>query len=162
MRFILVAVLAASSLFAARADDAEPHDFSLPSLDGVEVSLSEYRGQWVVVNYWAIWCKPCVKEIPDLAALHSRREDVTVLGLAFDESGPAAIRTFLEDFDMDYPILMVDTFEPAEGVETPMVLPTTLLFDPSGKEQKRFLGAVTSAQIEAAIEEVQPSMSSES
>ena len=71
-----------------------PNDFTLPQLKGDPVSLSDYRGQWVVVNYWAIWCKPCVKEIPDLAALHDRREDVTVLGLAFDESDPAEISEF--------------------------------------------------------------------
>lgn len=148
-------MVAAAFVFAVAwaGDDEtpEPSDFTLPALTGEDVSLSDYRGQWVVVNYWAIWCKPCVKEIPDLAELHDRRDDLTVLGLAFDESEPAAIKTFLQDFSVQYPILLVDTFEPAEGVETPMVLPTTVLYDGEGRQQKRFLGAVTSAQIENAI-----------
>ncbi|MES9935022.1 MAG: TlpA disulfide reductase family protein, partial [Sedimenticola sp.] len=54
---------------------AEPADFSLPDLDGRTVKLSEFRGKWVVVNYWATWCPPCVEEMPELELFHSQNKD---------------------------------------------------------------------------------------
>ena len=69
---------------ADHAGDA-PVDFTLQQLGGGEISLSDYRGEWVVVNYWATWCPPCRKEMPELSELHEARGDVTVLGLAYEE-----------------------------------------------------------------------------
>lgn len=149
-----VAALAACAwpmLAAADYVTDEPVDFTLPVLDGGEVALSDYLGQWVVINYWATWCAPCRKEIPELSDLHVERDDITVLGLAFEDVDPAAFEAFLAEFDVAYPILLVDVYAPPEPFGAPKVLPTTVLLDPGGRSVKAFLGPVTREAIESFI-----------
>ena len=129
----------------------EPVDFTLDNLEGAPVSLSDYRGQWVVVNYWATWCSPCRKEMPELSELHTERSDVTVLGLAYEELEPSDFEAFLEDIPVSFPILLVDVYSPPEPFGAPKVLPTTIILDPSGKSVKAFLGPVTRHDIEDFI-----------
>lgn len=144
---VLAAMLLASASWAVYETE-KPVEFGLQQLGGGEVRLSDYRGEWVVVNYWATWCAPCRKEIPDLSRLHSDRADVTVLGLAFEELDDGDFFEFLEDFDVSYPILKVDVFNPPEPFGAPKVLPTTIILDKQGRAVKSFLGPVTSKDIE--------------
>ena len=130
----------------------EPVDFSLQQLGGGVVSLSDYRGQWVVVNYWATWCTPCLKEIPDLSELHEERGDLTVLGLAFEDLEDSDFDEFLEGFDVSYPILKVDVYQPPEPFGAPRALPTTIILDKQGRAVKAFLGPVTREAIEGFID----------
>jgi thiol-disulfide isomerase/thioredoxin len=146
-----VLVLFASLTWAAYETE-EPVDFALQQLGGGEVSLSDYRGQWVVVNYWATWCTPCLKEIPDLSELNQERGDVTVLGLAFEDLDDSDFFEFLEDFDVSYPILKVDVYQPPEPFGAPKVLPTTIILDQQGRAVKAFLGPVTREAIEGYID----------
>jgi thiol-disulfide isomerase/thioredoxin len=148
---ILVLVLFAPLTWAAYETE-EPVDFALQQLGGGEVALSDYRGEWVVVNYWATWCTPCLKEIPDLSELNQERGDVTVLGLAFEDLEDSDFDQFLEDFDVSYPILKVDVYEPPEPFGAPRVLPTTIILDKEGRAVKAFLGPVTRAAIEQYID----------
>ena len=146
--------LLALMVSVARADYVTegPVDFSLQQLGGEAVELADYRGEWVVVNYWATWCAPCRKEIPDLSELHSERDDLTVLGLAYEELDDADFFEFLEDFNVSYPILKVDVYAPPEPFGAPKVLPTTIILDKQGRAVKAFLGPVTRESIEAYID----------
>jgi thiol-disulfide isomerase/thioredoxin len=137
----------------AQYETQEPVDFTLQQLGGGAVSLSDYRGQWVVVNYWATWCAPCRKEMPELSALHSERADVTVLGLAFEEIEESDFERFLESAPVSYPILKVDVYQPPEPFGAPTVLPTTIILDRAGRSVKAFLGPVTRESIEAFLDE---------
>lgn len=150
---IAVAALSLSLPAAAEApyETAEPVDFSMPLLDGGTLSLSDLRGQWVVMNYWATWCRPCREEIPELSELHEQREDVTVLGLAYEEAEPEDFAAFLEEFHATYPIALVDVYAPPEPFGAPRVLPTTIILDPSGRAVKGFAGPVTRVQLESFI-----------
>jgi len=121
--------------------------FSLPDLDGQQHALSDYRGDWVVVNYWATWCAPCRKEIPDLSQFHDTRPDVTVLGLAFEDTEVDVFREFLIDYPATYPILLVDVYNPPEDFGAPRALPTTYLIDPQGELVNTWIGPVTSVMI---------------
>lgn len=147
----LLAIFFSSLAWAAYETD-EPVDFTLAQLGGDDISISDFRGEWVIVNYWATWCAPCRKEIPELSLLHEERQDVTVLGLAFEELEDADFFEFLEDFEVSYPILKVDVFEPPEPFGAPKVLPTTVILDPQGRAVKAFLGPVTRDAIEAFVD----------
>jgi thiol-disulfide isomerase/thioredoxin len=147
----LLMVLLSSLTWAAYETD-EPVDFTLLQLGGSEVALSDFRGEWVVVNYWATWCAPCRKEIPDLSLLHDERDDITVLGLAYEELDDSDFYEFLESFNVTYPILKVDVFEPPEPFGAPKALPTTIILDPQGRAVKAFLGPVTREAIEAYVD----------
>ncbi|SRR6056297_132232 len=141
---ILFLAFFASLLVASGVTQAEqPIEVELPSLEGDTVRLSDYRGQWVVLNYWATWCAPCRKEIPDLSLLHDSHDDITVLGLAFEDTEPADFVSFLEDYPASYPILLVDTFNPPESLGAPRALPTTFLVDAQGVIVQTWLGPIT-------------------
>ncbi|MFT3761029.1 MAG: TlpA disulfide reductase family protein [Pseudoxanthomonas sp.] len=130
---------------------AEYPTLKLPAVDGGVYDLAEHRGKWVVVNFWATWCTPCLKEMPDLDALDKARADIDVVGLAYDEIEPADMRAFLKEHPVSYPIVIVDTFEPPADFAVPRGLPTTWLIAPDGKALKPFLGPVTAKEIENAI-----------
>ena len=141
------------------ADDGEagPVDFTLEQLGGGPVSVSDFRGGWVVVNYWATWCAPCVKEMPELSDLHEERDGLVVLGLAFEDVDDQDFYDFLEDNPVSYPILKIDVYEPPQPFGSPKVLPTTYVLDARGVPVKTFLGPVTREDIERFIDG-QPSM----
>lgn len=150
--FIVLLSLGLSTI----SHSAETLDFELSDLEGKTHRLADYRGdQWVVVNYWATWCAPCRKEIPDLSNLHNARDDVTVLGLAYEDLTIEDFKTFLEDYPASYPILPVDTFNPPEALGAPRALPTTFLIDPQGFLMETWLGPVTSEMITQKIASLQ-------
>jgi thiol-disulfide isomerase/thioredoxin len=125
---------------------------SVPTLDGAGFDLADHRGRWVVVNYWATWCAPCIKEIPELSAL-ADRDDVEVLGLDFEEIERADLDAFLERHPPRYPISPVDVYDPPKAFPVPRGLPMTWLVDPEGVVAAGFVGPVTKAEIEQAISE---------
>jgi thiol-disulfide isomerase/thioredoxin len=142
---------------APPADAAKPTHPALvvDTVDDGRFDLAAQRGQWVVVNFWATWCAPCLKEIPDLNALDAKREDLVVIGLAYEEITPEAMRAFyIEKVKPEYPVAIVDVYNPPADFDTPRGLPFTVLVAPDGTVGHKFLGPVTGDEIEAKISEV--------
>jgi thiol-disulfide isomerase/thioredoxin len=132
------------------AQTAGTPTLQVKTLDGKTFDLAAHRGHWVVVNFWATWCGPCLKEMPELSALDAMREQVDVVGLAYEDTTPEEMRAFLEKHPVVYPIAIVGTYEPPKDFETPRGLPTTWLIAPDGTVAKHFLGPVTAKDIDAA------------
>jgi len=87
-----------------------------------------------------------------LTALHDAREDIIVLGLAFEDTDIENFDAFLEEFHPGYPILLVDVYEPPEPFGAPKVLPTTIILNPEGHAVKTYLGPVTREDLESFID----------
>ncbi len=141
MRHFRVILLGLASLFAsiAQASD-EIRSFTIGAVNGDDISMAAYADQWVVINFWATWCKPCRKELPDLQALHDERDDTTVIGLAFEDQPVAAVIDFLDQFKVTYPVAIVDVFEPPELFGYPEVMPTSVLISPAGEIARTWYG----------------------
>ena len=136
---------------AQAPEDVEYPTLKLTTLDGKAWDLAAQRGKWVVVNYWATWCGPCLKEMPDLSALDAMREHVQVIGLAYEEIETDALKAFLQKHPVVYPIAIVDVYDPPKDFAAPRGLPNTYLIAPDGKVAKHFLGPVTAQDIDQAI-----------
>ena len=154
----MLAVMLCTPMLNAADESDVPVDFSLLGLDGKDLELKDLRGQWVVLNYWATWCAPCRKEIPELSALHTAREDIVVLGLTYEDRELEVFDEFLEEFNPSYQVVLVDVYSPPEPFGAPKVLPTTIILDPKGYPVKTFLGPVTREKLETFINQKQASL----
>jgi thiol-disulfide isomerase/thioredoxin len=112
--------------------------------------LSGLLGRWVVINYWAEWCTPCIKEIPELNELAEQNPDLAVVGVNFDDAEGEELARQITQLGIAFPILAED---PAArlGIPRPAVLPTTLILDPEGKLANTLVGPQTLESLAAAI-----------
>ena len=149
-RYLLAFVLV---LLVPGITSAEPVDFTLPDLEGKERRLSEFRGKWVLVNYWATWCPPCLEELPELEVFHNKHKDenAVVVGVNMEEIGLTRLREFVEEQFISFPILRGT---PAARTELGAVpgLPTSYLVSPVGEVVARQTGVVDGRMIEDFIQ----------
>jgi len=138
-------------MMALAASFAQAAGFSMTDTGGKTHTLAGYKGKWVLVNYWATWCPPCLVEIPDLIALHeNKKNNLVVIGIAVDFRNPKQVTDFAEGLMVSYPIVMgtskvIDQVGPVQG------LPTTYLYNPEGKMVAQQVGAITRESVEAYI-----------
>ncbi|MBN8426995.1 MAG: TlpA family protein disulfide reductase [Xanthomonadales bacterium] len=139
------------SVTAAESAQVRPA-LRVETVQGGMFDLSEQRGTWVVVNFWATWCAPCREEIPMLAQLDADRSDVEVIGLAFEEISVDHMKVFIERYSVTYPVSIVDVYAPPDAFEVPRGLPMTHVIAPDGRVAKQFLGPVTREELEAVLQ----------
>jgi len=120
-----------------------PLEFTLTNLQGEPVSASDYRGQWLVLNYWATWCAPCRDEIPELVRFQEEHENVQILGIAFEDATIEKLNNFAADFNVNYPLLTLDIYNPPSfAAEGGLGLPTTIVYNPEGMRHKKHMGPI--------------------
>jgi len=127
-------------------------DFSLEDLQGKTHRLADYRGKWVLVNYWATWCPPCLDEIPELVSLHNAHhdKDLLVIGVAIDSGSSKKVADFAKAHGISYPVVMGDRKVTAQ-IGAAEVLPVSFLYNPKGEQVSYQAGEVTRASIETYI-----------
>ena len=146
LSLLLVGMLSLHTLSYAASN------FALTDNAGKKHTLSQYKGKWVIVNYWATWCTPCLEEVPDLVALYDSRKnkDVMVLGVVFDFHSVKEVAEYVDDMLMSYPIILGDD-EVTKQIDYAEVLPATFIYNPSGELVKTKYGKVTKQYLEAFI-----------
>lgn len=141
----------AGLLLALASSWVQAADFKVTDTNGKTHTLSGYKGKWVLVNYWATWCPPCLEEIPDLIALHGdKKNNLVVIGVAMDYRNAKQVTDFADGLLVDYPIVLgtprvVRQIGPVQG------LPTTYLYNPEGKMVAQQVGLITRAAVESYI-----------
>ena len=127
-------------------------DYELPDVDGQMQSLDQYQGKWVIVNYWATWCGTCMKELPDLVAMHedNKDKDIVVVGVNFESIGNDQLKTFVAEQSIPYPVLRSEPI-PVTALGKVPALPTTYIIDPDGKVVAGEVGLVSRQNLEDYI-----------
>ena len=125
--------------------------FQFQDATGKIHNLADYKGRWVLVNFWATWCPPCLKEIPDLIALYESRKDIMVIGVAMDFSDPQVVMDFVQSMSITYPTVL-GSRKIASQLDDISLLPSTYFFDPDGEPAARQLGIISRESIERFIE----------
>jgi len=143
---VLLLVLA-SPVFAA------PFEFSAEDVNGKMHTLSNERGNWVVINIWATWCPPCRKELPELAAFarEHAKDHIKIWGLSVDtDDSPGELALFADANNIGYPIFKISPRVLAVFGNLPGI-PTTFLINPQGELVARHVGGITGQELSQMI-----------
>jgi len=135
MKALLYAALALL-LCACDSDSGNPES----------ISLQDARGQWLVINYWAQWCKPCIKEIPELNRLAQEYPQISVMGVNYDGASGEQLQQQIKKLGIAFANLDTDP-APELGLPRPMVLPTTLILTPQGEHSATLVGPQTTESL---------------
>jgi thiol-disulfide isomerase/thioredoxin len=129
--------------------------FDLTDTQGRSHRLADYQGRWVVVNFWATWCVPCLQEIPEIAAFARDYPRVVVIGVAMDAENEAKVKQFAKKTGHDYPLVLSDE-KVEKQLGDPRALPTTRIYDPTGKVIYDRVGRINRKSLEEATSSKPP------
>ena len=148
--FILVSLLG----FALQvwSLQARAVDYELPDVNGQIQFLDQYKGKWLIVNYWATWCGTCMKEMPELISLHesNKDNDIVVVGINFETIEKKDLKEFVSEKSIPYTVLNTEPVRVTPIGKVP-ALPTTYIIDPEGKVVAGLVGIVTQQVLESYI-----------
>lgn len=151
MRYLIAVLLLTGAVSGYAATAAKPA-LNIKTIDGDTFDLAKQSGKWVIVNYWATWCSPCLKELPDISAFVAAHKDkVAAIGLDFEDAEKDDIEKFLRKHPLSYPVAQVDIDNPPKDFDTPKGLPNTYVIAPDGHVAKAFMGPITSKDLEAVV-----------
>lgn len=125
---------------------------SLTALDGLKGTLSDYKGDVVLVNLWATWCPPCQAEMPLLETFFQEHRAAGFTVVAIEDGEPAGdVRSFVAKYGLTFPIWLDPTHEAADHAFKTMNLPTSFVIDRSGTVRLTWLGAISGSNLEKYV-----------
>jgi len=134
---------------------------SMNNIDDQSIALASFKGKPLIINFWARWCGPCRKEIPDLAAMHEKykAKGLLMLGITVEDAASRdKVREFAQAYEMNYTLLIGSVQKSVELMQATgnpkSGLPFTLVIDKSGKIVTTKLGAMSKPEMEAAIKQI--------
>jgi len=132
-------------------------DFKLENLDGESISLSDFKGKAVLINFWATWCDPCTSEMPYLQEIYEEWSGRELVLLAVNRGeSPAKVKDFMEKLNLSFPVLLDAKTAVAQKYNVSGI-PTTFFIDKDGIIQVKIIGAFSStAQIESSLSKIIP------
>jgi thiol-disulfide isomerase/thioredoxin len=152
MNMLLIAA-AIGFVTNANAQQQKAANFSLKSANGKSYELRKYKGKVVIVNFWATWCGPCRKEIPDFIEAYKKYKNkgLVIIGIALDTAGWSAVTPFVEESKMNYPVVLANqkVVENYGGVEA---IPTTFIVDKKGYIADQQIGVMSLQELEAKLQ----------
>lgn len=122
------------------------------TLDGEAHQWRQYQGQWVLVNYFAQWCAPCLREIPELNHFYHNqsRDNIQLFAVSFDRKSPQQLKAIAQQHNIEFPLLAQEP-APAMLNRRPDALPATFLISPEGEVVKQLLGEQTQESLKQTI-----------
>jgi thiol-disulfide isomerase/thioredoxin len=131
-------------------------DFTLPSLAGDMIKLSDFKGQVVILDFWATWCGPCRREIPHFIELREEYGDdgLAIVGIALDRQGQSKVEPFARQMKMNYPTLLDPTQVAAQIYGPIQGIPTTYVIDREGYVRQRLVGYRDKATFERIVQDL--------
>jgi peroxiredoxin len=138
------------------AEGNRARDFTLETLDSGKISLSDYEGSVVLVNFWATWCPPCQAEIPALEAAYQahKGEGFVILGVNVEE-GRKTVEPFVQNLQMTYPILLDENGKLVQEYRA-RGLPMSVVVDRDGTIRVRHIGYLSAGQLDEYLEPLLP------
>jgi cytochrome c biogenesis protein CcmG/thiol:disulfide interchange protein DsbE len=153
LTFVLLALVAINNAVNASAGDNAP-DFALTDLDGKSLSLADYKGKVVFLNFWATWCPPCRQEIPGFVEVYNAYKDegLVILGVAVSDR-ENKVKDFVDKNDVSYPCAM-GTNQIVRDYEPGNAIPATIVIDRQGKIYDKHVGYMDKSQVEKIFKEL--------
>ncbi|MBD3413367.1 MAG: redoxin domain-containing protein [Candidatus Aminicenantes bacterium] len=148
--FVVIAVLVATNSVTIQGSEfSKAPDFILKDLDGNEVTLDDFKGDVLFINFWATWCPPCREEIPGFVEMYEKynEDGLEILGVSLDRKGPEVVRKFAEKYEINYPMVM-GTNQLIQDYQPGQYIPSTIIIDPQGTIRDRHVGFLDKATLE--------------
>ncbi len=149
---LLIFIFSISIGCARQKTTSKAPDFQAKDIFGNQtISLSNYRGKAILLNFWATWCPPCIAEIPDLTQLYDKyKEKLLIIGVSLDRESTEVIRDFYKRFKMNYPVIM-GTPEIVKSYGGISAIPTSFLINKKGEIVQKIVGYRSKDQYESYL-----------
>ena len=127
-------------------------DFTLPDLEGNSLTLSDFKGRVIILNFWATWCPPCRREIPDFVELYEKYKDenLLIIGVNLDRGDSRAVKQFSKNYKINYPVVLGNVNVTQDYGEI-RAIPTTFIIDRKGNIKEKYVGYQPRATFEKAV-----------
>ncbi|MBL88192.1 MAG: hypothetical protein CMD80_01735 [Gammaproteobacteria bacterium] len=150
MKIKIIQLLCLAILFGCQKNDIQ-------IIDGRDTNISNLNGNWIVVNYWADWCAPCIKEIPELNDFAIENEDIFVFTFNFDYLEEDELKPIIKKFNIKVPSLVSHPRD-IWGIETPPAVPATYFINPNGEVAKSLFRPQTKIELNKILKELKSSI----